>query len=362
MDQALDPRLQLHEGAVVGDVGDAAGVLGADRELLLDRVPGVGLQLLHAEADALGVLVDLDHLDLDGLADVQDLARVVDPAPGHVGDVQQAVDAAEVDEGAVLGDVLDHAVDGVALAEARDDLGALLGPALLEHRAARHHDVAAPAVHLQDLERLRHVHQRSGVAHRAHVDLAARQERHRAAEVDGEAALDAAEDRALDPLFLLVGLLEPVPGLFAAGLLAAEHRLAAGVLDPVEVDLDDVADGDLGRPAGGREFLQVDTAFHLVADVDDGLSGLDREHSALDDRPLLGGLQLEALVQQGLEIIHGCRSWHQVLQVSMFPAGRLVPPVFQGSPEKPRPGEGLTPFPAGIGSSRRRRPRRRPRL
>ena len=72
--QALDPRLQLHEGAVVGDVGDAAGVLRADRELLLDRVPRIRLQLLHAEADALGVLVDLDDLDLHGLADPEDLA------------------------------------------------------------------------------------------------------------------------------------------------------------------------------------------------------------------------------------------------------------------------------------------------
>ncbi|MEL6425055.1 MAG: S1 RNA-binding domain-containing protein, partial [Pseudomonadota bacterium] len=40
-------------------------------------VPRIGLQLLHAEADALGLLVDLDHLDLDGLTDVQDLGRVV---------------------------------------------------------------------------------------------------------------------------------------------------------------------------------------------------------------------------------------------------------------------------------------------
>ena len=334
--------------------------LRADRELLLDGVPGIGLQLLHAEADALGVLVDLDDLDLHGLADPEDLARVVDPAPGHVGDVQQAVDAAEVDEGAVLGDVLDHAVDHVALGEARDDLGALLGAALLQDGAARDDDVAAAAVHLQDLERLRHVHQRAGVAHRAHVDLAARQEGHGAAEIDGEAALDPAEDRALDALFLLVGLLETVPGLLAAGLLAAEHRLAAGVLDPVEIDLDDVADGDLGGLARGGEFLEVDAAFHLVADVDDGLSGLDREHGALDDRPLLGGLQLEALVQEGLEIVHCCRSWHPVLQFVMFRAGRLDPPVFRFA-AKSRTGAGAH-APPGSGSSHRQRPRRRPRL
>ena len=323
MHQPLDPRLQLHEGAVVGDVGDAAGVLRPDRELVLDGVPRIGLQLLHAEADALRLLVDLDDLHLDGLADPEDLARVVDPAPRHVGDVQQAVDPAEIDEGAVLGDVLDHAVDHVALGQPRDDLGPLLGPALLQNGAARHDDVAAPAVHLQDLERLRHVHQRPGVAHRAHVDLAARQERHRAAEVDGEAALDPPEDRALDALLLGVGLLQPVPRLLAARLLAAEHRLAAGVLDAVEIDLDDIADLDLRRPAAGRgEFLEVDPAFHLVADVDDGLSGLDRQDRALDDRPLLGGLQLEALVQQSLEIIHCCRSWHPVLQTRV--SGRAV--------------------------------------
>src|SRR6202012_1504177 len=92
--QALDTRLQLHEGAVVGDVGDAAGELGADRILGLDAIPRVGLQLLHAEADALGVRVDLDDLHLDGVADGQDLARVGDALPAHVGDVQQAVDAA----------------------------------------------------------------------------------------------------------------------------------------------------------------------------------------------------------------------------------------------------------------------------
>src|SRR3546814_3604449 len=33
--QTLDPRLQLHEGAVVGDVGDAALEAGADRMLAL---------------------------------------------------------------------------------------------------------------------------------------------------------------------------------------------------------------------------------------------------------------------------------------------------------------------------------------
>src|SRR5262249_43199805 len=111
VDQPLDARLELDEGAVVGDVGDPALDTGADRELLLDALPRVGQQLLHAERDAVGLVVDLDDLDLHLLANVEHLRGVIDPAPGDVGDVQEAVAAAEVDERAVIGDVLHHAVD-----------------------------------------------------------------------------------------------------------------------------------------------------------------------------------------------------------------------------------------------------------
>ena len=67
----LDPRLQLDERAVVGDVGDAAVEARLDRIFRLDALPRVVEQLLHAERDAVRLVVDLDDLHLDGLADVQ---------------------------------------------------------------------------------------------------------------------------------------------------------------------------------------------------------------------------------------------------------------------------------------------------
>src|SRR3984893_937257 len=152
VDEPLDAGLELDEGAVVGDVGDAALEAGADRELGLDALPRIGLQLLHAERDAVGLVVDLDDLDLDLLADVEHLGRMIDAPPRDVGDVQQAVDAAEIHEGAVVGDALDHAVDDLAFSEIRRQLLALLVAGLLQHGAAGHHDVAAAAIHLEDLE------------------------------------------------------------------------------------------------------------------------------------------------------------------------------------------------------------------
>ena len=229
---------------------------------------------------------------------------MVHAAPCHIGDVQQAIDTAEIDERAVIGDVLDHALDHIALVELADDFAALFGAGFFKDRAARYDDITAAAVHLEDLERLRRVHQRADIAHRAHIDLRAGQEGHGTAEIDREAALDATEDRTFDALGLVECFFKTVPGLFAAGLVAGEHRFALGVLGTVQIDLDFIADFKIGGLAGGSKFLHVDAAFHLEADIHDRLTILDRDHFAFDDGPFLQVVVLKAFVQHCLEIVH----------------------------------------------------------
>ncbi len=104
-----------------------------------------------------------------------------------------------------------------------------------------------------------------------------------AAEIDGEAALDAAEDDALDAVAGGMLGLELVPGGLAAGAVAAQHRLAVHILDAVDEHLDLVADGDLGLLAGRGELAQRHAAFGFQADVDDGEVVLDRGDDAGDD-------------------------------------------------------------------------------
>src|SRR6202035_1880298 len=202
--------------------------------------------------------------------DIEHLGRMIDAPPGNVGDMQQAVDAAQIDEGAVVGDVLDHAVDDLALFEVLYQFLALLGASLFEHGAARHDDVAAAAIHFQDLERLLVVHQRRHVADRPNIDLRARQEGYRAVEIDGEAALDLIEDNALDLFVVLERLLELAPAFLAARLVARQHRFAERILDAVEEHLDRVADLAVVLAAGPGEFAQRHAAFGLQPDVNDG--------------------------------------------------------------------------------------------
>src|ERR1700722_9238420 len=212
---------------------------------------------------------------------------MIDAPPGDIGDVQQAVDAAEIDEGAVIGDVLNRTVDDLALFEILHQFLALLGAGLFQHGAARDDDVAAAAIHFQDLERLRIVHQRRNVADRTDIDLRTRQEGNGAVEIDGKAALDLIEDDAGDLFVVLERLLELAPALLPPRLIAREHRFAERILDPLQIDLDGVADFDLVTAAGAREFAQRHPAFGLEADIDDGHVLLYAHNRPFDDGAFL---------------------------------------------------------------------------
>ena len=86
----------------------------------------------------------------------------------------------------------------------------------------------------------------------------------------------------------------------------------------------------LGCFTGVGEFFQVDAAFHLVADIDDGLARLDGDDAAFDDSALFGGVDLEAFLQQGFEVFHGCFSAHMSISflfIVFSLAMRLAPPV-----------------------------------
>ena len=205
--EPLDPGEDLDEGAERDDLRDAAlddVVLAVGVDHLLPRV---GLGLLQAERDALAVAVDVEHLDLDRLADVEHLGRMVHVAPGELGDVDQAVHAVEVDERAEVDDVRDLALDDVARAQAVEDRLAHLLALVLEDGAAREDDVVARAVQLDDLAAELLAEELVEILDAADVDERRGQEAAHA-EVEDEAALDDLDDLADDRLAGLRGRLD----------------------------------------------------------------------------------------------------------------------------------------------------------
>ncbi len=174
VDQALDALLELDEGAVVGE---------ADH-LALDAVPTGYFSSARCHGSSWICFrprltrsvsgSNLSTMTRTSSPTSNISRRVADAAPGHVGDVEQAVDAAEVDEGAVVGEVLHHALEDRALLQVLEGLLLQLLALLLEQHAAREDDVAALLVELDDLELEALADELVEVAHRADVDLRAR--------------------------------------------------------------------------------------------------------------------------------------------------------------------------------------------
>src|SRR3546814_4158867 len=82
--------------------------------------------------------------------------RVIDPLVAKIRDVQQAINAAQVNKGAIIGDVLDHALDNLAFMQGLDKAAALLGAGFFQDGPARNHDVATAAIHFEDLRSEEH--------------------------------------------------------------------------------------------------------------------------------------------------------------------------------------------------------------
>ena len=115
MDEAFDAGLNFDEGAEVGQAGDRAGDALAGGEVFGRGLPGLGLELLEAEGDFLGFRVDAEDFDLDFLAHGEHIFGLADAAVGHIADVQQAIDAAQIDEGSVRHKAAYRAGDRITL-------------------------------------------------------------------------------------------------------------------------------------------------------------------------------------------------------------------------------------------------------
>ena len=98
VDEALDAVLDADERAEGDELGDLAGHNLADGVGAGEGLPRIFLGGLEGQRNALAIHVDVENLDGDFLANLDDLGRVVDVLPGQLGNVNQTVHATQVHE------------------------------------------------------------------------------------------------------------------------------------------------------------------------------------------------------------------------------------------------------------------------
>ena len=113
--QSFDAFFNFDEGAEILDLADAAGDRRADGVFVLGADPGVGHHLLEAQTELAGFRIDANDFHIDDIADFDELTRFDPAAVGDFADVKQAVDAAQIDEGAVIHDAAHRTAADLAL-------------------------------------------------------------------------------------------------------------------------------------------------------------------------------------------------------------------------------------------------------
>ncbi len=229
---------------------------------------------------------------------------MVDVAPGKLGDVDQAVDPVEVDEGAEVDDVGDLPLDDHAGLQATQDLLADLLALLLEHGTARQHHVVAAAVELDHLALERLALELLEVVDATDVDQRRGQEA-ADAEVEYQPSLDHLDHGSFDRFAGLGRGLDLAPCLLEAGALLGQEQPSLLVLLGENERIDALAQrhllGGVHR-APDRELGRGDDPLRLVADVDQDLVLVDPDHLAAHDVALVERLDRGVVVGNELAV------------------------------------------------------------
>ena len=304
VNQAFDAFFELNKCAVINQADNAAEGADAGRITLCSMFPGIRCELFVTEGNALVLRRELEDLDLDLVADLDDFVRMIDAAPAHVGDVEEAIDAAEVNECTVLGDVLDDTVKNRAFMQLLERLALENCALFFEKRTARKNDVAAFLVELDDLETIFLADEFVEVAGRTELDLAARQECANA-DINSETAFHAAHDRAFNRLIALCDLGDLFPDHELVSFLLAQDAKAVLVLCRFDIHIDGITDLDAERAIGRYKFGLGHLAFRFVSNINDNIITNKIDNFTADDLTFTNGrLSLLILSKQRLKAFH----------------------------------------------------------
>ena len=246
VDQAVNARYDLSECAERHELEDLNLSNRADVVLGLEYVPRIVLLALVAEGDLLVFLIQTDNEYLYLVANRNDLGRVLDAAPGQLGDVNHAVHAADVYECAVGSQGLNGAVVLVADLDGVPDLLSSSLASLPLDLTDRTNNALALTVDLGDIEGLLGLNQ---LAHRLilrYAGLGCRDEYANAVCSCNNTAAVLLNDNTLNNGVLLVSLLNGLPALQLINALLGQSDGALAVVYANNNSFDLVTNVDVG--------------------------------------------------------------------------------------------------------------------
>jgi len=107
VEQSFHTEVQLDECAKIQHAGDYTLSQLTLPIMLVHESPGIGLKHLETERNSLPLPIQTEHVNIHLVADLEDLAGMVNPSPTQFRNVDQAISPTQVHESAELGNAGD---------------------------------------------------------------------------------------------------------------------------------------------------------------------------------------------------------------------------------------------------------------
>ena len=268
VDEAFDAFFEFNKCTVVDEADDAAEGADAGGITFCGVCPGIRSELFVTEGNAFVFGCELEDFDFDFVADLNDFVRMIDASPAHIGDVEEAIDAAEVNECTVFGDILDDTIEDGTFVQVFECLALEDSAFLFEESTTGKDDVSTFFVELDDFEAIFLTDEFVEIAGRTEFDLASGQEC-ADADIDGKTTLDAAGDGTFDGFITFGDLGDFFPDHEFVSFFLAEDAEAIFVFGGFDIDIDSIADLDIERAIGTDKFGFGHLAFRFVSNIND---------------------------------------------------------------------------------------------
>jgi hypothetical protein len=226
---------------------------------------------------------------------------VLDTTPGHIGDVKEAVETVEVNEGTIIGDVFDLATTGVARLDILKQLTALLHTLLFNELATRETTMFLRSrLILMTLKVVGLANVLIEILRRLHIDL---RRRHEGIDTDAhdQAALNFGANTTLNDRAFFTVLDDLLPVLLLLGLVERDNRVTFLVFELFEKDFNFSADLQFTHI---DELGCVNDAFGFATNIDNDFGGADLDNGSFENGTLFEVIYVAARKQLFHEITH----------------------------------------------------------
>jgi len=214
--QTLYAGFQLDERAVRCQVDHFAFDAGADRIFFLDARPRIFAHLLEAQGNLFFFLIEIQNFHFDFLIHVNHFRRMRDAVPAHIGNMQQAVHTAQIDEHAEVCDVLYDTFANLSDFKIREQLVLRFCTFFFDEFSTGNDDIPSGNINFDDLGFNRLTDVFADIARPPNIDLACGQE-HRHPDIYKQTRLDLSADTAGYLVAFMACLDNTLPALDAVG-------------------------------------------------------------------------------------------------------------------------------------------------